>query len=212
MRSKVIASGVLTVALVAASASYAKDPIFDKGLYVSGSLGFLVPQDVDGSDSGIDFTVEYDNGYQLTGALGYKYGNGLRAEAEIGFGSTEFDSVSGNGTTVDLSADVDILSVMANVYYDFNAGSRFSPYVGGGVGFARIDVGDLTANLGGTTVTASGDESTEFTAAGEIGLSIAVSDSVVVAPAYRYTWLDDGDNGFDDDTAHTFKIGLRYSW
>jgi opacity protein-like surface antigen len=62
------------------------------------------------------------------------------------------------------------------------------------------------------TITVEGDSDTYFTAHGEAGVSIALNDQLAVVPAYRYLWLNSGEAGFDDDTAHLFKVGVRFAF
>lgn len=188
----------------------AQDAKANSGLYVSGSVGWLVPEDVEGTASGIKVKGEYEDGFHITGALGYRFGNGFRVEGELGYAQTGFDKVSGNGTSVSLDADVDIYTLMLNGFYDIKTGTAFTPYVGAGVGVAYTEVGTVTARLGNRTATVSGDSSTDMVMMGEVGVGISVAKNVTIAPAYRYTYIQNGDNGFDDDTAHTFKVGLRY--
>lgn len=122
---------------------------------------------------------------------------------------------------------------MANIYYDFNAGARFTPYVGLGLGmannhfargrgvvapgaFAPADVGTLTS-------VASGDR---WSAAGAFmtGFVFNVSDRVKLDTGYRFLYLGDARTGqtansfggtggiihADNLHAHELRIGLRY--
>jgi opacity protein-like surface antigen len=117
------------------------------------------------------------------------------------------DSLSGAGVEVDVDGDFDIYRGTVSLYYDFDNVSRFTPYFGGGLGAAYIDVEDTTfAN----NLTVEGESDTYFTAHGEAGLAIAATDQIAIVPAYRFIWLDDGEDGFDDDTAHLLKMGLRF--
>ena len=65
------------------------------------------------------------------GALGagYALGNGLRLEGEL---SHRDNPASIGGVSANF--DVRTLSLMANVFYDFNRGGRFEPYIGVGIG------------------------------------------------------------------------------
>jgi outer membrane autotransporter protein len=58
----------------------------------------------------------------------------------------------------------------------------------------------------------SGGSGTDFLWLLEAGVSIAVTDKLSVVPAYRYLQIANGQGGFSDDSAHLFKIGLRYSF
>ena len=111
---------------------------------------------------------EWDNGFGggtgfLAGAsLGYRMGN-FRAEAEYFYRGTTHDSLDtdlspsdgetsiGDEVTQDKAAQElafieggvdDVLShnFFANLYYDYRSDSKFTPYVGFGVGFARVSL------------------------------------------------------------------------
>src|SRR3546814_8938471 len=76
------------------SSSMAKTVSYDKlqphvGWY--GTLGGsgIQPRDTDGTVNGTDSTLEYNMGYGLFGAGGYRFRNGLRLEGEIGYGRSE---------------------------------------------------------------------------------------------------------------------------
>ena len=43
-----------------------------------------------------------------------------------------------------MSGSVDQLGAMANVWYDIDIGDAWTPYVGGGLGFIRVDQSDLS--------------------------------------------------------------------
>lgn len=87
-------------------------------------------------------------------ALGYRRGN-FRVEGEYFYRTTSYDERSETSTEyvrtekkeedeleiLDGGVD-DVLShnFFANLYYDFNSNSRFTPYVGVGVGVARVSL------------------------------------------------------------------------
>ena len=195
--------------LVALSAPAAGEPLLPPGEadgpYVELSAGYLALSDVDGDVGGVDVEVEYDDGFAIGGQLGYKY-NVFRVALEFEYGHSGFDSLHAMGMNFDLGGDFDIFRGTASVYYDFDNASRFTPYFGGGLGAAYIDVDDVTV----AGMSADGSSDTYFSAHGELGLAIGATDQVTIVPAYRFIWVDDGEGGFDDDTAHLFKMGLRF--
>ena len=122
-----------------------------------GSGNYLVPP---GSDRGCapydrdsaSWSQMFDGGTGvLAGAsLGYRMGN-FRAEAEYFYRSTTYDDLSpipGNiqGKRAELLVSEagidDVLShnFFANLYYDYRSDSKFTPYVGFGVGFAQVSL------------------------------------------------------------------------
>ena len=97
-------------------------------------------------------TNEYKAGFKVSGMLGREFGNGFRLQVEGFFARANLSKLTYTGVTspalqgVDLD-DVDIpvsgpadqLGAMVNVWYDFNAGSRWRPFIGGGIGFVQVD-------------------------------------------------------------------------
>jgi opacity protein-like surface antigen len=184
-----------------------------EGWYLQGNLTSTWVNDDHYSVSGASGDLKYDNpAWGGSAAGGYKLGNGFRLEGEFGYSQFKAKSATVNGTSVAISSKADVYSLTVNGYYDLVVAPGFVPYVGGGIGVAKIDVGTATATVGGTTVTAAGRDETDLIAFGEIGIAIGLDKNLDVVPSYRYVWLNDGKNGFDDDTAHMLRLGVRYSF
>lgn len=192
--------------LLALSAPAASQPLHSSdGPYVEFSGGYVSLSDVDGDVGGVDAEVEYNDGFAIGAQLGYKQ-NAFRVALEFEYGRAGFDSVSVGGVEANVDGDFDIYRGTAGLYYDFDNNSGLTPYVGGGLGAAYVDVEDTTI----AGVTFEGDSDTYFTAHGEAGLSFAATERVAIVPAYRFIWFDSSESGFEDDTAHLFKVGLRF--
>ena len=104
----------------------------------------------------------YKTGFRVSGMLGYEFGSGFRVDGEVFFARANLGKLiyKGRTTTVPVLGTIDIpgdhsipvsgsanqLGGMVNVWYDFNAGSRWRPYVGGGLGLVRVDWGDVEYN------------------------------------------------------------------
>jgi hypothetical protein len=63
------------------------------------------------------------------------------------------------------------MSLMANVYYDFNRDGMFSPYLGAGIGFSSVDV---TFNPSGVGII--DDDDTAFAYQVKVGATLNFSD------------------------------------
>ena len=100
--------------------------------------------------------------------------------------------------------DYDQLTLHLAGYYDFNAGG-LSPYLGGGIGLTRADLDSYFVGA----ASAVGDRSTDFSAFGEAGVSIPITDRLSISPGVRYSWV--GNNG-GDFTAWTFRTALRFAF
>src|SRR5215469_7960166 len=92
-------------------------------------------------------SLNFDIGPAVTGAVGYAFGNGWRAEFELGYrNSPASDLTLANGAVVggsiDLKAHVNAFSYMGNVLYDFNLTrygiDKWTPHLGGGIGAVNL--------------------------------------------------------------------------
>src|SRR6185503_525631 len=77
-------------------------------------------------------TYDLDNDWMAAGGIGYALQNGFRLEGELAYRRNDIS---------DNAADLAATSLMANVFYDFNRGGRFEPYVGAGVGVVDLEFG-----------------------------------------------------------------------
>jgi opacity protein-like surface antigen len=94
--------------------------------------------------------------------------------------------------------DVKTLAALVNAYYDFPTFAGFTPYVGGGVGVARNDIGatTLSANANGATVaTLSGSTTTQFAWQASAGVSYSIIPAVALDVGYRYFDAGEGRSG-----------------
>lgn len=90
-------------------------------------------------------TSEYESGFKVAGTVGYEIGRGFRVEGELFFARAEVAKVTYKGVpaagTIDIpvSGTADQIGAFANAWYDFDTGSDWIPFVGGGLGFIRVD-------------------------------------------------------------------------
>ncbi len=91
--------------------------------------------------------------------LGYEFGSGFRVDGEVFFGRAgvgkltykgQTTTVPGLGTidiegerAIPVSGSANQLGGMVNVWYDFDTGSRWKPYVGAGLGVMQVDWGGV---------------------------------------------------------------------
>lgn len=215
----VSASGIAASLSLLAGIALADAPL--RGSYVSLSAGAMWLQDI-GAEGLFRQELQYDTGFTLNGALGYRFGNGFRVEGEIGYARASIDRIMTTfGTPARFSGvSANLYSATVNAFYDINVNGWLRPYVGAGIGFvhARVTDGTVSGNagVGGSTppasIPVSGSSETDLTALAEVGISIALAPRWELVPAYRFQWVNSGGNGLDDDKAHIAKIGLRYSF
>lgn len=116
-----------------------------KGLYATGAVGANWPttvsatetSDINGDNYGFD--EFHTGGVSAEAGIGYDFG-AIRAEATYAYDKSRTTGYSDPfGTfTYSRKADVSKNSVFASVYWDIDLKSRFSPYLGAGIGYSRI--------------------------------------------------------------------------
>lgn len=142
----------------------------DQGFYVGLGAGLWFSEDSDarGHPSEIysppfDATGTHDQGTAFSGAVGYRFAEGLRLEGELSYRQNDLDefTVREPGSlaallppasrqdpaaldslrgTSPIDGDLSVVSLMASLYYDVDLGLGLKPYVGGGVGLSRISI------------------------------------------------------------------------
>lgn len=99
-------------------------------------------------------TSEYETGFKVAGTVGYELGGGFRVEGELFFARAEvarvtYKGVNAAGNAIPLTVEIpvsgtaDQFGAFASAWYDFRTGTDWIPYVGGGLGFIRVDQGEL---------------------------------------------------------------------
>lgn len=180
------------------------------------------------------------NTWGVGAGIGRYFGRGLRGDVTFEWrDTTDFAAVSTNccNTTTKFGMRSEV--VLANLYYDFRAGERFTPYIGAGIGAARNETfGGAYPNNTCGCVNYDGKSQWNFAWALMAGASLRLDRGVhrggmkdggsFVEPGrtyldvgYRYLSLGDavnGPNSFDFKAgpradhvdAHEIRVGLRY--
>jgi outer membrane protein OmpA-like peptidoglycan-associated protein len=153
-----------------------------------------------------------DLGYGIVAEGGYGFG-AVRVGGELGWRSNGTDKLA--GTTG--RGGIDALSAMANVYYDFNTGTAWTPYLGVGAGGA-----DLEANkIRNSTATYAKKDDFVFAYQGIAGVSYALNDNLSIKGDYRYFRTTQaefkdpaipGTKSKMDYAAHAIMVGFTYKF
>ncbi|HYD29682.1 MAG TPA: outer membrane beta-barrel protein, partial [Azospirillaceae bacterium] len=184
-----------------------------EGFYLGAGAGvnLLRDADINGAGLGIlDPDLEFETGFAGALSAGYKFGFGLRPELELSYRRNRMDDVSGAQTLVD--GDSRSLSLLANLVYDINTGTAFTPYIGAGAGFSRVWYDNLLTSAGNSV----DDSDTVFAYQGIAGVAYSVMPNLDLTLDYRYFATKDPDftsnlGGFDSEYKnHTVLAGLRY--
>ncbi len=189
------------------------------GWYVSGSTGLAFLENAHNKANGYSFDSSPSNpGFDVTGAIGKEFGNGFRAEGELGYRQIGLDHLTfygggfGSGSA---GGDANALSVMGNGYFDFDTGTRFKPYVGAGIGFARVALDDVTVN--GRSVVDDSDVDFAYQAMAGVGYQVNTKGTLFLG--YRYFAVDDpafnaaaGGQIKGEMATHNIEVGYRLAF
>ncbi len=150
-------------------------------------------------------------GARIAGGIGTDiiYGK-LRGELELGWNSdskddNNFDFTIINSATHNFETKTSVYDAMLNFYYDLNTGTKFSPFIGAGLGYAHLKVKTTTTGefKGNVLNLEASDTANNFAWNVGAGVSYQVSDAFAIDLAYRYT-----DYGSVKETAATAVKGL----
>lgn len=84
----------------------------------------------------------YHAGFGFTGAVGYLVFPNIRTEVEISFRRNEVDkdlsAIALGDCGSNCTSRQSSIGLMTNAYYDFHNSTRFTPYIGAGIGMMRV--------------------------------------------------------------------------
>jgi opacity protein-like surface antigen len=219
-------------------------PVYEQPVVVENYGGWYIRGDVDyhmtGWKGGDYITygagvVDPGTNYFRTGALrpsfsagagiGYQVNKYFRADftGDYFFRST-FTGTTGDacGNICTESGSMSAILLMANAYAHLGQWGRFSPYVGAGIGGARISWGALQNTNAGVVTEHAGATTWRFAYAGMVGTTVCLTRKLDLDVGYRYTRISGGrmfeyapqagpgfDRGFD---VHEARAGLRYKF
>ncbi|GAB4531944.1 MAG: outer membrane beta-barrel protein [Amphiplicatus sp.] len=145
-----------------------------------GGVGFGVDHDFEGEvlDSPVGSgELDTELGYDVGGALGYRFADFFSVEGEIAYRSNDIDGGVIAGAPFSADGDLNALSFMANGVFSAPGRYGFTPYVGAGAGAARIG-GD-------------GDHEVVFAYQAFGGVKRQLTDRVAAGVEYRYFGAED---------------------
>lgn len=139
----------------------------------------------------------------------------IRTELEFNLKETAKKQFKSDKSTASLA--VKDRSVMLNAYYDINTGTKFTPYVGAGLGIAMLKASERGIYSDNKSANASDSRNTFAWQIGA-GVSYALNDNFNVDLGYRF--LDEGHVAYKDVNslnkyeakAHEVSLGVRYTF
>ncbi|MDR2412595.1 MAG: outer membrane beta-barrel protein [Rickettsiales bacterium] len=212
---------LIAIILCAAGSSVANA----NNIYVSEKLSYgftnLTSLTVNAGGTIMNGTDETGHTFGSNTAVGYDFGKvgegNIRAEFEFGFGeSSNYKTTNTHPAAAGAQMDVDLraFTFIANVYYDIDTGTEFSPYLGLGAGLAHASV---------NTAPEDGIDTAHISKDGFVwnlnaGLSYNIDENWALDLGYR--WLNFGNfsgttkvNGYKLEghlDEHEILLGARY--
>ncbi|MBI1211687.1 MAG: outer membrane beta-barrel protein [Alphaproteobacteria bacterium] len=221
MKNALLASAAL---LVVASLPAQADGVRN-GWYVGGSIGANWLQDVSPLTFSSDhLNTDFDTGWAMTAAVGYRCLGGFRGELELAYRKNDVNSIyeAPNSSSpihhTHVGGDATQFSVMANAAYDWQVAPRWAVSVGGGLGIVQADF-----DSSGSGIRLVRDAEDDWTFAWQLigGLAYSVTDNTDAFVEYRYFANDTHDvvtypNGIPlrssvDLNSNTVSVGFRYA-
>jgi outer membrane protein OmpA-like peptidoglycan-associated protein len=187
------------VALIALPMTAANAQLFTPG---PSNPGFYI-----GAEGGLNWLLNsgnnsYNTGYAVGGKIGYDF-VGPRIEVEGLYRNNQGNGVVpfGNGLAF-VGGQINQVSVMANVLYDFFPGATVTPYVGAGAGVAFVDP-SLSA---GCTMC-----STQFAYQGIVGLAYNFDQNLRISLDGRYYGTTSSSLAYNNNNIG-LMLGLTYKF
>ena len=176
----------------------------DKGAYFSASAGIVSFDDVTSSDNHfLDSNIDGDFSGEI--GLGYRFNNKVRGEVSYSVTSGEnTDRRLERGSEEGWDAGwFETTSVLTSLYYDLTNKSKFTPYVGAGLGTTNIQ-----------TDQSDGDQ-LRFGYQGKLGISYDISNSfdLFAEGVYQSTSTSNlSGNTVDGISSFSTRLGTRYKF
>ena len=179
--------------------------------------------DIESTVGGISGSYETNDPFQYSFAIGKEFED-WRLEFNYSGATIASDSITatlgGNGATLALSPEyeADVTSYMLYAYKDFpsETNSKFTPYIGAGIGFSSIDTPSQTiAILGQNFVTNAVEEQVfSFGLKGGVDYEVAENTSLYTEIGYLNLAEFDTDSGEEFDAINSFVVsaGLKFSF
>lgn len=215
------------------------------GWYIRGDIG-MTNQSVTTLDNALYATatglrivdMNFESGNLFGIGVGYKWNSWLRIDltgeyrGETGFHGLDFYTDAGNPRFNQYTAKKSEWLYLLNFYADLGTWNGVTPFVGAGIGLARIGIHSFrdmgTDGLNVTLGYADSAYKWNIAYAFHAGFAYEVTKNFTVELAYRYVYLGDGESGdiiaydgtnsirnpmlFKGIDSHDLKLGLRYQF
>ncbi len=207
MKRTLIVALALTASLFAsqASAGLMSDTYFDDARsYLTLGGGSTILQTANISDPSGANRISTLPGFNGMIAAGLDWEVG-RVELSASYSDLQFDTQSIAGVESSLDGNLQVFSLLASVFYDFNKAGAISPYFGGGIGAARLGINSTDL---------AGNDAFTFAYQLGVGLTLNTSNSFVIDLGYRLLGTNSvnfgGGTKADYLLFHNANVGFRF--
>ncbi|HFQ88805.1 MAG TPA: porin family protein [Desulfobulbus sp.] len=201
---------ILTAAALAI-VSFPLTTMAANGVYLKANagVGMAMDTDIDNMPNAAGTAkMTFDTGFVGTAAIGYDFANPFRVEGEYLWQKNDLDRISYNNTYGNFNqGDLKTQAVMINGYYDVDTGSAWTPFVGAGIGWAKLDLSaapqlDISDN----------DDVFAYQFMG--GVAYAINSQWSLDVQYRFFGTNDATiKGADFNfKSNDLMVGLRYNF
>jgi outer membrane protein OmpA-like peptidoglycan-associated protein len=230
LRSALVAATVLALPIAANAQAV-------KGLYMGGGVGINILQQQSATGSftgmtGLNSTSRSTLGPAAVVALGWGFGNGLRAEIEAGYRYNGLNSVTAGGLPTQGGGTQQTFGGMVNVLYDFvGLSSMIQPYVGAGIGYQGVTLTNTYARNAAAAVAVRNGTQGAFAYQAILGAAMPIASvpGLALTAEYRFMGLA-GDRSYSatatpavgaavsgsvstsESFNHSVLLGVRYNF
>lgn len=170
--------GVLGLLLLFTTSALAQESYWYTG--VKGGINAGADADVTGLN--VPISISTETGVAVLWTVGYAR-NQWRVESELSWRRNDLDEVSGPGGSVSVGGSLRNFAWMVNGIYEVPMTNLFTPFLLGGIGFARVE-GEITS-VAGYNVTVD-DDKTAFAYQFGAGVEYPLSKDFAFEVSYRF--------------------------
>ena len=201
--------------------------------------GIISPNDVDinvktaGTINGVTFSAnidgefQFEDGYQISGILGYRLSDSLSLETDISYSQFDYDKVNltVGGTAVSggvtftgnanssyvVDGTISAFSMIFGPSFDYDLNRQIELLFGGGIGFASNN--DEIKSVGNSTGLSYDQDQTDFAAKFKTGFNYSIDIDTFFQGEYGFNYVNSGIENYSSDfTAHTYSARLLFNF
>ena len=201
--------------------------------------GIISPNDVDinvktaGTINGVTFSAnidgefQFEDGYQISGILGYRLSDSLSLETDISYSQFDYDKVNltvggtaiSGGVTFTGNANssyvvdgtISAFSMIFGPSFDYDLNRQIELLFGGGIGFASHN--DEIKSVGNSTGLSYDQDQTDFAAKFKTGFNYSIDINTFFQGEYGFNYVNSGIENYSSDfTAHTYSARLLFNF